>query len=144
MRATCLILILRSPAPGLYPKTVPPEGDVVHGKFIPGGTAIGMNTSSILQSKVMFGKDADLFRPERFLEADEAKRIEMERNVELIFGYGRWMCAGKPIAFMELNKVFFEVSRRNQIYQEREISNVWCSVVAPFWFNSFVNLVKID
>jgi cytochrome P450 len=102
-------LRMRSPAPGLYPKTVPPEGDVIHGNFIPGGTAIGMNTSSVLCSKTLFGEDADVFRPERFLEIDEAKRVEMERNVELIFGYGRWMCAGKPIAFMELNKVFFEV-----------------------------------
>jgi len=31
--------------------------------------------------------------------------------VELIFGYGRYMCAGKVIAFLELNKIFFEVSK---------------------------------
>lgn len=101
---------MRPPAPGLYPKSVPPEGDVIHGKFIPGGTAIGMNTSAVMRSTDLFGADADLFRPERFMEADEATRAEMERNAELVFGYGRWMCAGKPVAFMELNKIFFEVS----------------------------------
>lgn len=52
-----------------------------------------------------------MFRPERFMEAErEGHRIEMEKQVELAFGYGRWMCAGKPVAMMELSKVFFEVS----------------------------------
>ncbi|OTA97460.1 hypothetical protein M434DRAFT_391921 [Hypoxylon sp. CO27-5] len=102
---------MRPPAPGLYPKRVPPEGDVIHGKFIPGGTAIGMNTSAVMRSTELFGADADVFRPERFMEADEATRAEMERNAELVFGYGRWMCAGKPVAFMELNKIFFELFR---------------------------------
>jgi cytochrome P450 len=101
---------MRPPAPGLYPKSVPAEGDVIQGKLIPGGTAIGMNTASLLRSRAVFGEDADLFRPERFIEADEATRVGMERDIELVFGYGRWMCAGKPVAFMELNKVFFEVS----------------------------------
>lgn len=68
-----------------------------------------MNTSAMLASTELFGEDANLFRPERFLEVDEAKRAEMQRNVELIFGTGRWMCAGKPVAHMELNKIFFEV-----------------------------------
>jgi hypothetical protein len=33
----------------------------------------------------------------------------MRRVAELVFGYGRWGCAGKMIAFLELNKVFVEV-----------------------------------
>jgi cytochrome P450 len=99
----------RPAAPGLYPKAVPPEGDEILGKFIPGGTAIGMNTASLFASKKYFGSDADIFRPERFTEANEDDRLEMERLVELGFGHGRYMCAGKPVAFMELNKVYFEV-----------------------------------
>src|SRR5881628_2768900 len=90
-------------------KEVPPEGDVIHGHFIPGGTAIGMNLASLLRSKALFGDDAEIFRPERFLEATEASRLEMQRNVDLNFGYGRWMCAGKPLALIELNKTYFEV-----------------------------------
>ncbi|KAI1336067.1 BcABA1, cytochrome P450 monooxygenase [Xylariaceae sp. FL0016] len=104
-------LRMRPPAPGLYPKSVPPEGDEINGMFIPGGTAIGMNTGAIMQSTELFGSDAELFRPERFMEVDEVTRAEMERNVELVFGHGRWMCAGKPVAFMELFKVFFELMR---------------------------------
>ncbi|KAI0124017.1 pisatin demethylase [Xylariales sp. AK1849] len=103
---------MRPPAPGLYPKAVPPQGDVIHGHFIPGGTGIGMNTGALVRSKALFGLDADVFRPERFIEADTATCLEMERNVELVFGYGRWMCAGKVVAFMELNKIYFELFRR--------------------------------
>lgn len=100
----------RPVAVGQMPKVVPAGGDTVDGKFIPAGTAVGMNISTLLQSKVLFGADANIFRPERFLEADQSARAEMQRNVELIFGTGRWACAGKPLAFMELGKVFFEVS----------------------------------
>lgn len=68
-----------------------------------------MNIGSLLRSEALFGAEPDMFRPERFLEVDGAARAEMQRSAELNFGYGRWMCAGKPIALMELNKVFFEV-----------------------------------
>lgn len=119
---------MRSPAPGLYSKLVPAQGDVIHGKTIPGGTAIGMNTSSLLRSKTLFGEDADLFRPERFIEANEAKRVAMERDVELVFGYGRWMCSGKLVAFMELNKVFFEVSEGP--FDANVYANLACVIIA--------------
>lgn len=90
-------------------KEVPKGGDTIDGKFIPAGTAIGVNISSMLRSKAVFGEDADMFRPERFLEVDATTRSELQRHVELTFGYGRWMCAGKSIALMEMNKIFFEV-----------------------------------
>ncbi|KAF6822863.1 pisatin demethylase [Colletotrichum plurivorum] len=105
-------LRIRAPATGLYPKTVPPQGNTIDGKFIPGGTAIGMNAPGTLKSTSVFGAYADLFRPERFLEvANDAQRAGMERDVEMAFGYGRYMCAGKPVAFMELYKTFFEFMR---------------------------------
>lgn len=100
---------MRPGAVGTFPKVVPPQGEVVQGKFIPGGTVVGMNVPAMLRSTEHFGSDADLFRPERWMEASGPQRGEMERQVETAFGHGRWMCAGKPIAFMELFKTFFEV-----------------------------------
>lgn len=91
-------------------KQVPPEGDTIDGKFVPGGTSIFHSIWSLLRNKMLFGEDSDIFRPERFLECSEAQRGEMMRNVELVFGHGRWMCAGKTILFVELNKIFVEVS----------------------------------
>lgn len=126
---------MRPPGLGLYAKSVPPEGDMIHGKFIPGGTAIGVNTASLFSSTANFGDDAALFRPERFTEADEQKRTEMERLVELGFGYGRFKCSGKPVAFMELNKVYFEVCG----YISRELRHLTkrdCSVASLLRFPS--------
>lgn len=100
---------MRPPAPILFNKTVPPRGEVVNGFFVPGGTPVGMNLFATMRSPDHWGADARVFRPERFAEADGGARGAMERLVELAFGHGRFGCAGKPLAFMELNKVFFEV-----------------------------------
>lgn len=64
-----------------------------------------------MRQERIFGSDVQLFRPERFLECSEDKKTEMSRTVDLVFGYGRWMCAGKTLALVELNKIFFEVCR---------------------------------
>ncbi|KAI1159042.1 cytochrome P450 [Nemania serpens] len=104
-------LRIRPPATATFGKEVPPGGDTIHGYFVPGGTTVASNLCALMRSKTLFGEDAEMFRPERFLEADEATRVEMQRNVELTFGYGRWMCAGKAIAFLEINKTVFEILR---------------------------------
>ncbi|KAI1140290.1 cytochrome P450 [Hypoxylon sp. FL0543] len=102
-------LRMRFPVTYGHYKQTPPEGDTINGVFIPGGTAIGHNALALMRTESIFGDDVDTFRPERFLECDEEKKAEMERAMDIVFGNGRWVCAGKPIAFMELNKVFFEV-----------------------------------
>ncbi|KAF3762478.1 cytochrome P450 monooxygenase [Cryphonectria parasitica EP155] len=102
---------MRPPLIGLLPKVVPPGGENILGYQIPAGTAIGTNASSILASTDLFGPDANIFRPERFTELDDQHRKQMERNVELAFGHGQWMCVGKTIALLEINKSVFELFR---------------------------------
>lgn len=93
-----------------FPKRVPEGGDTICGKFVPAGTDICVNFLSMVRNKEVFGDDADTFRPERFLECDEAKKVELYKVVDLAFGHGRWMCPGKTIARIELDKIFVEVS----------------------------------
>ncbi|KAL2192788.1 cytochrome P450 monooxygenase [Corynascus similis CBS 632.67] len=95
-------------------KVVPPEGDTIDGKRVPGGTLVAPNFWTTGRNRGIFGTDVDVFRPERWLEPQRsiAERAEMRRVAELAFGYGRWGCAGKMIAFLELNKVFVELLRR--------------------------------
>lgn len=90
-------------------KQVPPQGDTIDGKFIPGGTNIGQNSWSLLRRTEIFGEDVDVFRPERWLEAEPTRRAEMTRTLELVFGYGRWICAGKHVAWVEINLAVVEV-----------------------------------
>ena len=97
------------PAAGAFFKTVPPGGDTIDGKFIPAGTQIGSSPFGIHHSKKTFGEDAEVFRPERWLEADTDQLAEMARTVDLVFHYGKWQCLGKLVALMEFNKIFVEV-----------------------------------
>lgn len=93
-------------------KEVPPSGDIFAGHFLPGGTRIAHNFWAVVRDPDIFGPDVEVFRPERWLHANPDKRAEMERTADLVFGYGRWGCAGKSVALMELNKFYFEMLRR--------------------------------
>ncbi|KAH8892118.1 cytochrome P450 [Thozetella sp. PMI_491] len=127
---------LRMYPPALYGffKTVPPEGEKIQGVFLPGGTCIGFNMLAVARSQIAFGSDAEVFRPERFLECDEVTKQEMERHIDLAFGYGRWMCAGKTVAFTELNKVIFELLREFD-FQILRPGNAWHEVSTLGWIH---------
>jgi cytochrome P450 len=82
---------------------------VIDGKFIPGGTQIGSSALAMHHSKRIYGADADIFRPERWLETKGQRLARMVSTGNLIFHYGKYQCPGKGIALMEFNKVFVEV-----------------------------------
>ena len=120
------------PVGAQVPKCVPDGGDtvVIDGKevFLPGGTNISAAVWPLHLRKDVFGQDADLFRPERWiLETDKAKLAAMNQIHDLTFGYGKYQCLGKPVATMEINKTIFEVSAYltlcNWFDEEGE---VWC------------------
>ncbi|KAH8901441.1 pisatin demethylase [Thozetella sp. PMI_491] len=96
----------------LLNKTVPAGGDVVAGIRLPAGTQVGMDGWGILRSKVYWGQDADVFRPERWLNVDKARHDEMTACAEALFGYGRFKCLGRNVAFMQLGKALPELLRR--------------------------------
>jgi cytochrome P450 len=100
------------PVPSTFSKTVPPDGDTLAGTFVPGGTNIGISMLGVQRNKSVFGKDVDMFRPERWLEASGEQLQRMEKTNDLVFGSGRYQCLGKNIAMIELRKVFVEVRRR--------------------------------
>lgn len=97
------------PVIGLNTKVVPPHGDTLAGMYVPGGTNVAVNPWALMRHEKTFGADVDVFRPERFMNATPEERSSMQRTVDLMFGAGRFMCAGKTVAWMELNKIFVEV-----------------------------------
>jgi len=91
-------------------KKVPPKGDTINGVFLPAGTKIGVNMWALLRRKDVFGDDADVFRPERWLEVKPEELQKMETVHDLVWGHGKYVCLGKRVALIELNKIFLEVS----------------------------------
>lgn len=100
------------PIAGLGFKRVPPGGDVINGYFVPAGTEIGQGFLAVGRSKAVWGEDANVFRPERWLVADDVQLKGMLAAVDTHFGAGKYSCMGKPIAMMELHKAVFEVRQR--------------------------------
>ncbi|KAI1068004.1 hypothetical protein LB507_004496 [Fusarium sp. FIESC RH6] len=100
------------PVAGLGFKQVPPEGDTINGFFVPGGTQVGQGFYAVGRSKLVWGEDADVFRPERWLLAGQGRLREMIAAFDLHFGHGKYSCLGKPIALMEIHKAVFELIRR--------------------------------
>jgi cytochrome P450 len=103
------------PITQLRERESPPEGiQLSDGRFIPGGVYVGFNAWGT-QLNPVFGEDAHVFRPERWLsesyDDDGQQILAMGKVHELIFGYGMTRCLGIPIAMMNLNKVFIEVSK---------------------------------
>jgi cytochrome P450 len=58
----------------------------------------------IHQNKEVFGEDADVFRPERYLGATEEELQAMER-ANLAWGLGGRVCLGRHIAELEIKMV---------------------------------------
>ncbi|XTI85616.1 cytochrome P450 [Cenococcum geophilum] len=108
-------LRLYPPVTGLLAKEVPPQGDIIDGRFVPGGTSIGWNSWGLMRLHDIFGMDVEVFRPERWLPGggQSSEQIEqMNEVVGLAFGYGRFGCLGKPVAMVELNKTIAELLLR--------------------------------
>jgi cytochrome P450 len=131
-------LRITPPATGLFPKTVPEGGDVLNGIFVPGGTQIGTSSYGIHHSKKVYGEDADVFRPERWLEAEGDTLADMQASIDLIFHYGKWQCLGKPVALMELNKIYVELLRRFDfaivnVNEPAKFLNAGIWIISEFW-----------
>ncbi|KAL8307418.1 hypothetical protein RB597_001013 [Gaeumannomyces tritici] len=77
------------------PREVPVGGTHLHGVFLPAGTTVGINPVSLHRNEQIFGPDAHLFNPERWL--DPAKSRAMDR-CNLTWGGGARTCPGRHLA----------------------------------------------
>ncbi|KAI9894537.1 MAG: hypothetical protein M1814_001891 [Vezdaea aestivalis] len=97
---------------GIIERLVPVGGDTLDGKFVPEGTRVVFDLYGSLRRKEIFGRDAEIFRPERWLERSEEDLAQMKSLVGLVFGVGKIDCMGKAIAYLELEKVVPELIYR--------------------------------
>ena len=77
----CLKEAMRiAPAVGLnITRKVPPSGAEIDGVKLPAGTSVAINGWVLHRHKGIFGEDAEVFRPERWLENDKERLKLMER-----------------------------------------------------------------
>ncbi|KAF4439012.1 pisatin demethylase cytochrome P450 [Fusarium acutatum] len=121
---------------------VPEEGAEICGYSLPAGTNISTSAPLMHMNKDVFGDDAQIFRPERWLEASPAQLSLMDRTF-IAFGHGSRTCIGKNISLMEMGKLIPQLFRHFDIEWASEQSE-WHIHAAWFWKQSdlFVRLKR--
>lgn len=118
------------PATGLPLERIVPSGGIdVCGQFLPGGTIVGCSAWTVHRSEAIFGTDPKCFRPERWLEASEKAKSDMNSFL-FSFGAGARTCVGKNISYLEMYKLVPAVLRTFELTLEHpqdewELRNAW-------------------
>ncbi|KIK60303.1 hypothetical protein GYMLUDRAFT_43600 [Collybiopsis luxurians FD-317 M1] len=79
--------------------------DIYRGYYIPANTIVIGNSWAMLNDPNTYGKDVELFCPERFLELNSDGSETLSRSVpypDAAFGFGRRMCPGRKVAHSAL------------------------------------------
>ncbi|KAL4948676.1 cytochrome P450 [Aspergillus filifer] len=119
------------PSVGLtMPRYVPAGGRVIAGQLIPAGTKVGISAPVLHQNKDIFGHDADIYSPERWLRDSQAA-AEMDRHM-LHFGAGSRMCIGKNISLAEMHKMIPRLIRGYKL-ELSDPQKEWKT--HNYWFN---------
>ncbi|KAI6040779.1 cytochrome P450 [Pisolithus marmoratus] len=101
------------------------SGETVDSIAVERGTVITMSIGCLNQSEAIWGPDARVFRPERWLEADgitkKAQEVKGHRHL-LTFGDGPRTCIGKIFAVAEI-KTVLSVVVKNFVLEMRDGPN---------------------
>lgn len=102
-------LRIAPPTPIILPRYVSTGGMLINGIWIPPKTEIAANPYPIHRDKRIFGKDANIFRPERWLE--DPAQIKLMDKYDFAWGYGSRKCIGKSLALLDAQKFCVQVNR---------------------------------
>lgn len=88
-----------SPTGGLGQPRIIPSGGVtlLGGQYLPGGYQVMINPNVVHFDKSCFGEDAEVFRPERWIDNSHETIKNMERHL-VGFGKGPRICLGKHVS----------------------------------------------
>ncbi|OCL15320.1 cytochrome P450 family protein [Glonium stellatum] len=119
------------PATGLrLARKVPKGGATISGEFFPEGATVGINTWVAHYNRDIFGPDAHLFRPKRWIGADE-KALSVMEQYNFPFGLGSCGCISKNISLLEIGKVIPQLVRRFDFELEEPGRELHC---VNHWF----------
>lgn len=97
------------------PRSVPPGGATLAGKYFPEGTIVSVPAYTIHRDKSFFGEDADEYNPDRWL--DSSKKEKMDKAFSP-FSHGPRACVGRNVALQELSLLISAIFRRYDIVLE--------------------------
>lgn len=106
------------PIPMSFPRYVPPEGRVISGYDIPGGSIVSCQPYSLhFLNEATWGLDSEKFVPERWLldqdhDHDQGRRIMEMNRLFFSFGGGGRGCIGRNLALMEMKTLLKGVYER--------------------------------
>ncbi|GAP87551.2 hypothetical protein SAMD00023353_0900110 [Rosellinia necatrix] len=104
-------LRLYPPANSNHPRLLPPRGATICGRFVPGGTLVGIGHWACFRSPLNFARPEE-FIPERFLGGDEDTAGEFandRREALQPFHVGPRNCIGRNLAQIELRLVLIHL-----------------------------------
>lgn len=126
------------PGVGLLLERFVPAGGLKlpDGRFVPAGTIVGLNPWVVHRDTEVFGADAHVFNPGRWLKGDGEDedeynaRLKRMKDADLTFGAGSRVCLGKNLALLEVYKLIptlfmkydFELADPDA---EWKVKNVW-------------------
>ncbi|KAL4916114.1 cytochrome P450 [Aspergillus aurantiobrunneus] len=123
------------PSVGLgLPREVPAGGASICGTFVPGNVEVIMNPAAVHVDLRVFGADAAVWMPERWLGGAERTR-ELERSM-LQFGHGPRMCMGRHISEIEMYKLLPTLLREFEFEMLVDRWEVWSG-----WFHRTSNVM---
>ncbi|KAF3035372.1 hypothetical protein E8E11_000469 [Didymella keratinophila] len=97
------------------PRYAPAQGlQLPNGFFVPEGYRVGMSPFVVQRDTELFGEDTEIFRPERWPEADKQRLRQMNTSM-LSFGAGTRTCTGQHLAMAEIYKIVPEILSRFEI-----------------------------
>ncbi|RMY20294.1 hypothetical protein D0867_04098 [Hortaea werneckii] len=98
----------------IFEREVPASGmHLPDGRYVPGGTKVGVNPAVTNRNREIFGSDADEWNADRWLRGDDEAEAEYKGRLarmkdvsEFTFGGGNRVRMGKSLARMEMYKLF--------------------------------------
>jgi cytochrome P450 len=108
------------PAPGLPMERIVPKGGLdIAGRYVKGGTIVGVSAWVVHRDEKIFGEKVDEFRPERWLTGGE--EVKAMNGTMLQFGMGSRTCIGKNISLLEIYKLVPTMLRRFEVCRLRSL-----------------------
>lgn len=99
------------------------------GRFVPGGTVVGMNPWVVHMNEEYFGPNTDKFVPERWMKRSDETTEQFEawdkkmKEATLTFGHGSRICIGRNLSRLEANKV------TATLFKNYKVSGYWTYLV---------------